>query len=197
MIPDRAGLLLIDVQEGFDDPSWGARNNPDAERNVARLLHAWRAAGWPVLHAQHLSTSPTSPLRPGQPGCAIRAEVAPADGEPLFQKHVNSAFIGTDLEAHLRTRGIGALVVVGLTTNHCVSTTVRMAANLGFEAAVVADATAAFEQVDHDGRRFDADVVHAVSLASLHDEFARVVTTEEALAGLRPDLAPALSGAER
>lgn len=108
-ISDRVGLLLIDVQQGFDDPAWETRNNPEAEQNIARLLRAWRAAGWSVLHAQHLSTSPTSLLRSGQPGCALQADVTPEAGEPLFQKRVDSAFIGTDLEAHLRERGIGAL----------------------------------------------------------------------------------------
>jgi nicotinamidase-related amidase len=43
-------LLLIDVQQGFDEPRWGPRNNPDAERQIAALLAAWRQAKWPVLH---------------------------------------------------------------------------------------------------------------------------------------------------
>jgi nicotinamidase-related amidase len=171
----------VDVQQGLDEPRWGARNNPDAERRIAELLAAWRAAGGPVIHVQHLSLEPDSPLRAELPGNAFKPEAQPLAGEPVFRKHVNSAFIGTGLEAHLRERGIGALVVVGITTNHCVSTTVRMAANLGFAVTVVSDATATFERRGPDGTHYDAALVHGVELATLHGEFATVRTTRDLL----------------
>lgn len=177
-------LLIIDVQQGLDDPQYRRRSNPEAEANMARLLTAWRAAGWPVVHVKHNSTSSVSLLRPELPGNAIKPEVAPRESEPVFEKSVHSAFIGTNLEAYLRAEAIEALVVVGLTTNHCVSTTVRMAANLGFEVAVVADATAAHEAVGYDGRRFSADEIHRTALASLHGEFATVQTTGDVLRGM-------------
>lgn len=184
MLSPDAALLIIDVQQGFDSTEWGERSNPAAESNIIRLLAAWRAAGMPVIHVQHLSTSPDSPLHPDSPGSALKPEVAPFDGEPLIQKQVNSAFIGTDLEALLHERGIDGLVIVGLTTNHCVSTTTRMAGNLGFETVVVGDATAAFGATGHDGRHHPAEDVHAVSLANLHGEFATVSTTDEVLTAL-------------
>ncbi len=174
-------LLIIDVQEGLDEPRLGERNNPAAERNMARLLAEWRRRGRPVWHIQHMSTEPDSPLRPGLPGNAIKAIVAPQVGEPVISKNVNSAFIGTDLEAQLRAAGIDSLVIVGLTTDHCVSTTARMANNLGFTTTVVADATAAHERVSYDGARYSADTVHALALANLHDEFATVLMTNEIL----------------
>jgi nicotinamidase-related amidase len=180
-IIENTALLLIDVQAGFEDPVWGSRNNPEAEVNIARLLAAWRAVGRPVYHVQHMSREPASPLRPGQPGNELMAVVQPEADEPVIQKNVNSAFIGTDLEARLREAEINDLVVVGLTTNHCVSTTVRMAGNLGFQTRVVSDATAAFDRQGPDGTHYPADVVHAVSLANLHGEFAQVVFTEDLL----------------
>lgn len=180
-LPATAALLLIDVQRGFDDSRWGPRNNPEAEAHVARLLAAWRAAGRPVVHVLHDSRTPTSPLAPGQPGNLPKPEAAPRAGEPVYRKSVNSAFIGTTLEADLRARGVGTLVVVGLTTNHCVSTTTRMAGNLGFDTYLVADATATFDRTGPDGKTYPAALVHAVALGDLHGEFATVVATETLL----------------
>jgi len=184
MIPDNAALLIIDVQVGFDDPRWGVRNNPDAERRIAELLEIWRESGRPVIHVQHLSREPESPLRPGQPGVEIKAVVAPRAGEKLVRKRVNSAFIGTDLEEHLRREGIGTLVVTGLTTDHCVSTTTRMAGNLGFETHLVAGATATFGKRGPDGTEYDAKLIHDTALASLHGELAEVLRFEELVARL-------------
>ena len=182
VVPAGAALLLIDVQQGFDDPSWGPRNNPGAERAAAALLAAWRERGWPVVHVQHDAVEPGSPLLPGQPGHAHKPEVAPGPGEPVVHKTVNSAFIGTDLQQRLTAMQVPGLVVAGLTTDHCVSTTVRMAGNLGFDTWLVADACAAHDRVGADGTRYAAQLVHDVALASLHDEFATVVDTDEVLA---------------
>lgn len=180
-LTDTAALLIIDVQVGLDDPKLGERNNPDAEGNIARLLAFWREKGWPIIHVQHMSTHPDSPLRPDQPGNAIKRMVAPQGNEPLIQKTVNNAFVGTDLEDRLRTDGIQSLVVVGLTTNHCVSTTARMAGDLGFSTIVVGDATAAHAVTSYDGIHYPAETVHTLALASLHDEFATILTTDQLL----------------
>jgi nicotinamidase-related amidase len=174
-------LLLLDVQQGFDAPTWGRRNNPGMEESVADLLGAWRSSSLPVIHVQHMSTEPGSPLRPDQPGNAFKIETAPGPGERVIQKRVHSCFIGTPLEAELRAAGHSTLVIVGLTTNHCISTSARMAANLGFDVWVVSDATAAFDRVGPDGIRYPAELVHGMALSDLHGEFATIVDTESVL----------------
>jgi nicotinamidase-related amidase len=176
------GLLIIDLQRGFDDASWGRRNNPQMELRVVELLHAWRTAERPVFHARHMSTLPTSKLAPGQPGNDFKPEATPRRSEPVIEKRVNSCFIGTTLEADLRNRGFDALVIAGLTTNHCVSTTARMAGNLGFTTWVVSDATAAFDRLGPDGAHHEAEQIHAIALSDLHGEFATVVDTRTVVA---------------
>jgi nicotinamidase-related amidase len=182
-LPESTALILVDVQQAFLDPQGAQRNNPNAESNIARLLQSWRKSGRPIRHVVHDSVEPDSLLRPGLPGNAIQALAAPQTGEAIYRKHVNSAFIGTDLEKDLRRDGIDTLVIVGLTTNHCVSTTARMAGNLGFKTYVVSDATASFARPALDGTLRPADAVHSAALSDLHQEFATVVDTEEILKG--------------
>lgn len=184
MLTHDPALLLVDLQIGFDEPRWGRRNNPYAEDHASALLYAWRGAGRPVVHVRHMSTDPRSPLRPGQPGNAFKRETAPLSGELVIEKRVNSAFIGTSLEADLRQAGCGGLVIVGLTTNHCVSTTARMAGNLGFATWVVSDATAAFDRVGPDGVMHAAERIHQMALSDLHGEFATVVDTASVIVTL-------------
>jgi nicotinamidase-related amidase len=176
-----AALLVVDVQQGLADPGSSKRNNPQAESNIARLLAAWRNSGRPIRHVLHDSVEPNSLLRRGLPGNAVQVAAAPEPSEPVYRKNVNSAFIGTSLENDLRKDGIDTLVIVGLTTNHCVSTTVRMAGNMGFTTYVISDATAAFARPALDGSLRPAEEVHAGALSDLQGEFATVVDTAEAL----------------
>ncbi|MCK8463862.1 cysteine hydrolase [Aliiroseovarius sp. S1339] len=183
---DARALILIDIQKGFDDPVWGARNNPHAEANAARLLTHWRANWWPVFHIQHLSVTPGSPLNPTGGAVDFKTEVTPLPNEPVLTKRVNSAFIGSDLEDRLRSANITSLVICGLTTPHCVSTTTRMAANLGFDVSLPHDACAAFAgNADtgwRDGPPPTAQDIHSAALDHMNGEFADVCTTEEVLA---------------
>lgn len=178
-------LLLIDVQKGFRNPKWGVRNNLAAEKNLSLLLNEWRQKQLPIIHVQHLSTGKESPLRPGQDGCEFMEEVQPLSHEKVVQKNVNSAFIGTDLENYLRDHDFNTLVIGGLTTNHCVSTTTRMASNLGFNPYVLSDGTAAFDVTSYDGTHFSAEQIHQVALANLHQEFAEITSTERVLTVVR------------
>ncbi len=177
---DRPALILIDIQNGFDDIAYwgGQRNNPNAEDNASELLKIWRENNLPVFHIKHCSSIPTSLLNETHEGNAFKDIVKPMDGEPIIKKNVNSAFIGTNLKEQLDQAGISKLVIVGLTTDHCVSTSTRMAGNLGYETFLVSDATATFNKKGVDGQNFSAELIHETALASLNNEFATIVTTD-------------------
>ncbi len=185
MIRSRPALLVVDVQRGFDDTAyWGPRNNPDCERNIARLLEHWRLREYPLVLVRHDSNEPNSPLRPGQPGNELQDIVA---GEPALTvaKSVNSAFYGSpDLHAWLQGQGIDTVVICGITTNHCCETTARMAGNLGYDVRFVIDATYTFDRNALDGAVIPADDVSRMTAANLDGEFATVCTTEAALRDL-------------
>jgi nicotinamidase-related amidase len=104
--------------------------------------------------------------------------------EPVIKKNVNSAFIGTDLKEQLDRAGIKKVVLAGLTTDHCVSTTTRMAGNYGYDTFLVSDATATFDKTGVDGQKYSAELIHETALASLHNEFATVVKAEELISSL-------------
>ncbi len=177
---DKPALILIDIQKGFDNIEyWGEqRNNPGAEEKASDLLKLWREHHFPIFHIKHCSSNPTSLLNELNAGNEFKDLVKPIGKEPVIKKNVNSAFIGTDLQEKLINSKITKLVIVGLTTDHCVSTTARMAGNLGFDTYVVADATAAFNKKGLEGQNYSAELIHETALASLNGEFATVVTTQ-------------------
>ena len=148
---------------------------------IARLLSTWRTTQRPIFHIRHRSDEQGRQFSQGQPGYEVKPEAQSLAGEPVITKTVNSAFIGTDLEERLRHDEISAIVLCGITTDHCVSTTARMAENLGFDTTVVSDATATFERRGPDGRHWQAAQMHDAALASLHMEFATIATTQAVL----------------
>jgi nicotinamidase-related amidase len=181
MLPRNIALVLIAVQEAWDDPYWGARNNPGAEARMAEVAAAFRGNGLMVVHVATDSRDPNSPLHPGEPGNAFKAGTAPREGELVVRKHGHCAFAGTGLEDHLRRNGIDRLVLAGFTTSHCVSSTARTACDLGFKTVVLRDACVAFDLDDVDGNPVPAQTLHDAGLAELHGEFAMVLPTEAIL----------------
>ncbi len=175
---NKTALLLIDIQQGFTSSYWGRRNNPMAEKTIQKLLKFCRKLNLPIFHIQHVSKNPHSPLRPNQPGVKFMNFIKPRKNEIIIQKNVNSAFIGTDLNDLLILKNISELIIVGFTSDHCVSTSARMASNLGYKVLLIEDACIAFDR-ERDGEIYQAELVHQVSLASLHSEFSTVINYKE------------------
>lgn len=176
-------LLLIDVQKAFlDEEYWGGnRNNKNAEIVCGKILNKWRELGLPVFHVRHSSSNLNSKLHKTNVGFEFNEYVIPSDNEPIITKEVNSAFIGTDLKQKLDELAVDTLVIVGITTNHCVSTTTRMAGNYGYKTYLISDATAAFDRIGIHGEKYSSDIIHLTTLANLNEEFATVLNMEELL----------------
>lgn len=189
-LPANAVLLPIDMQCAFDEAPWPPRWNREADRNGLALLSAWRAVSRPIIHVRHDSVEAGSTLRAGEPGNAFRPGFAPLAGEPVLGKSVNAAFIGTDLDLRLRRAGIETIVTFGISTDMCVSTSVRVGANLGYRMIVVDDACDCFDQPDGAGDVIPAKDIHRAHVATLRAEFATVTTTAQMVAALQAE-APA------
>lgn len=172
-------LIIVDMQLAMLESSAGARNNPQAEEAIATTLRAWRDAKAPIVHVRHISRTPGSPFWPGQTGVEFQKELQPLSTEHVVEKNVPDAFINSGLERWLRVRGVDVVAIVGVSTNNSVEATARTAGNLGFKTYVAADATIAFAKPDYNGVMRSAEDVHAMALANLDGEYAKVVTAAE------------------
>ena len=178
---DRFALVVVDVQQGFDDPWWGRRDNPACDDNIRALVEHWSERGRPLVYVRHDSEDPGSPLHPDNPGNRLK-DYLPAEPDLLVRKTVNSAFHGEpDLDAWLRSSEVAGLVVCGITTNHCCETTARVGGNLGHEVLFAVDATHTFDRTGPDGQVVAAEELSRVTATNLHDEFAQVVHTADLL----------------
>lgn len=191
-----AALLLIDAQVAVNDLAhWGGptgrRNNPEAEDRQRELLAGFRRAALSVFFTRHDSREDGSPLKLSLPGGAQIDGLSPRPGDTVIVKDVNSGFIGTNLEVALRRKGVRRLVVAGYFTNFCVETTVRMAGNMGFDVYLAEDACMTTNRVGPDGADHDPEVVHALSVASMHGEFCTALPSA-AIIDLIADDAPNL-----
>ena len=174
-------LLLVDIQKAFLEKDYPGliRNNEHAEFICGKILKKWRTLDLPIIHVRHSSTNPDSKLHKSRPGFKFNDYVTPLENEMVLTKEVNSAFIGTNLENILIKSHIDTLVIVGMTTNHCISTTVRMSGNLGFDTYLISDSTACYNTKGMNGEIIDCNTIYNSALASLQEEFATVIDSKE------------------
>ncbi|WP_373760252.1 cysteine hydrolase family protein [Streptococcus ferus] len=129
------GLLAIDIQNLM------VEEKPYA---IEERLQLWRdslakarQAGVEVIHVRHRSEE----LVEGSPAWQIHESVAPLAGEVIIDKTYNSAFKETELQAYLDEQGIDQLIIMGMSTNFCIDTTIKVSYELGYQQAVIRDGT--------------------------------------------------------
>ena len=180
-IKKNPALLLVDIQKAFLEKDYPGliRNNEHAEFICGKILKKWRTLDLPIIHVRHSSNNTESKLHKSRPGFEFNDYVTPLETEMVLTKEVNSAFIGTNLENILIKSHIDTLVIVGMTTNHCISTTVRMSGNLGYDTYLISDSTACYNTKGINGEIIDCNTIYNSALASLQEEFATVIDSKE------------------
>ena len=152
--PQYTAILVVDVQNLFV----GFPLHPPVEEVLPRLhrfIHAARAAGAMIVRIENVIPDemysevwqrqhgrPTSFLTPGSEAAAFAPGFEPGTGDVVITKPRYSAFIGTPLETLLRSRGIRTVIVGGLTTDVCVSSTARDAFQRDFYTITLSDCAA-------------------------------------------------------
>lgn len=158
-----AALFIVHTREA---------NAPDLSDVPPAFLDATRRSGAPVGSAGPLGRL----LIRGEPGAGIIDDVAPLPGEVAIDKPGFSAFEGTSLQAMLVTRGIRTLLICGITTEVCVSSTLRTAIDRGFRCVTLRDACASGYPDLHDAALRMIEVEGGV--------FGRVASVDDVTAAL-------------
>ncbi len=182
-------LIILDVQEAIDRPVWDGKSNPQYLNVIQQLLGHWRANGWPVLHIRHDEQAPESSYYVNGPWNRIKQEVAPLPGETVVVKQQNCAFIHTELDALLKQMQVKRLVLTGVVIHNSMDATIRAGKALGYHIILPSDATTAVPVKGAQGKIWDADTVHQLTLALLGGEYAEVMTAGEVIAqfgGVQP-----------
>ena len=193
-------LLVVDPYNDFisEGGKMWPRIKAVAEANdcvphMLQVLNAARQAKLRVFYAMHHRYRPgdyetwkyVAPIQRaswrnrsfeyGTWGGEFRSEFVPAPGEIVAQEHWRSSgFANTDLDLHLKKHGIHQVIVIGLIAHTCIEATVRYAAELGYEATVVKDATADYSD----------EMMHAALDINMANYAAAIVTTQEVIASM-------------
>ncbi len=187
---ERSALLVVDAQDSFQArPIWARRSNKDFERNVDALIRAWREASLPVIFILHTDDDPE--FQRSSPHVKLMDFISRRENEPLLVKTTRNSFTSTDLQKRLADLGVRRVVVTGIQTEQCCETTTRIAADLGYDADFVTEATMTFPITDRrTGQELSgADILHRTEFV-LRDRFARIATVRELVEEVRGALAP-------
>jgi nicotinamidase-related amidase len=171
---EQSALLVVDVQDSFKlGNRWETRSNLNFENNVTRLIDAYREAGLPVIFILH--NDPDPGFRPGDPEVRLMSFLRREESDPLILKNTRNAFTSTNLQQILDAGGVRRVVITGISTEQCCETTTRVAADLGYDADFVTEATATFPITDPEsGEVLTTDEIIRRTEFVLRGRFARI-----------------------
>ena len=178
----KTALIVIDVQNDyFDKGTMTLVGSDKASENTRLILDRFRADSLPIIHIQHIATSPTATFfLPKTKGAEIHDNVKPSGQEKVIVKHYPNSFRETELLDYLKGKNISDLVICGMMTHMCVDATVRVAKDFGFNIVLIGDACATKDQ-EINGQKVKAEEVQKSFLAALNYYYATVETTQQYL----------------
>lgn len=187
----KTALVLIDIQNDyFPGGKMELEGSSEASERANRLLTFFRDKNLPLVHIQHVATSPKATFfLPDTNGVKTHEIVAPLKGEVVFQKHFPNSFRDTPLLVHLQREHIARVVITGMMTHMCVDATTRTAFDFGLHCLIAQDACAT-RALKHQDQIIPAEYVHRSFLAALHGTYGKVLTADEIIAQLDPPNPP-------
>ena len=170
----KSTLIVIDCQQEYVTGMLPLPDVTEAVGEISVLLERARAAGTPIIHVAHRGAPGGAFDRSGTGGQIVE-EASAKKGELVIEKGLPNAFAGTSLTEELQKIGRKELIFCGFMTHMCVSSTVRVALDLGYRNTVVAAASGPRDLPTFDGGIVKAEDLHRASLAALADRFAIIV----------------------
>ncbi len=183
---EQSALLVIDIQDSFKVlPRWPRRNNPHFEKNVSRLIDAYRSAGLPVIYFLHYDDDPG--FEQDNPNKKVQDFLKPRANEPILEKGTRNCFTSTGLSSLLLKLGVRRLAITGIQTEQCCETTARVAGDLGYAVDFVTEATLTFPiaNLEKPGEELGCDAVVERTEYALRGRFARIATVAQLEAELK------------
>ena len=182
---NESALLVIDAQDSFKiGPRWERRNNASFDKNLGRLVQAYRAHGLPVIYFLHTDEDPG--FERTSPHCKLMDFLSPVESEPVLYKNTRNVFTSTGLPELLLEKQVRRVVITGIQMEQCCETSARVAADLGYAVDFVTEATMTFPIPNHDkpGDELGVEAIRERTEYVLRRRFARIATVDEVLAEL-------------
>lgn len=186
----RRALLVIDVQNEYVTGNLLIEHPPieTSLHNIGLAMDAARAAGIPVIVAQHNEPEDSPLFAKGSHAWALHPLVAKRPADHFISKHMASVFTGTDLAQWLAERNLDTLTIVGYMTHNCDASTIFHASHDGLRVEFLSDATGSPSYENAAGRA-SAEEIHRVFSTVFHSNFAAVATTQDWITAVDKGLA--------
>ncbi|KNC12674.1 cysteine hydrolase [Pantoea sp. RIT-PI-b] len=179
----QTAVIVIDIQnEYFPGGKMPIPDGMQALKNSKRIVEFAHKNKMPVFFVQHLGDADGPLFAKGSRFAEFHKDLQPAKGDRVISKATPSSFVGTDLQKQLDSLGIKQLIITGLMTHMCVSSTARDAVPLGYSVIIPEDATATRDLATWDNKVVDHKVLQQAALTGVADVFAEIKTTDAVLA---------------